>query len=89
MSVSGPIPPMVGCRPRIELLAGLGARQDEFDYLWVDEHQRTSIPDLYAAGDVAHGLNQMSVGAAHAATAATAIHHALPRNYWLATAANP
>jgi thioredoxin reductase (NADPH) len=75
--------PMVGCQPRIDLLDGLGARQDEYKYLWVDEHQCTSIPGIYAAGDVVHALNQMSVGAAHAATAATAIHNALPRNYWV------
>jgi thioredoxin reductase (NADPH) len=74
--------PMVGCDPQIDLVAALGARRDRFDYLWVDEHQATSIPGIYAAGDVVHALNQMSVGAAHAATAATAIHHALPRNYW-------
>ena len=73
--------PMVGCQPRVELLDGLGTRQDEFQQLWVDEHQQTSVAGLYAAGDVVHALNQMSVGAAHAATAATAIHRALPRNY--------
>ena len=70
--------PMVGCEPCVQLLEGLGARQDDFHQLWVDEHQQTSVPGLYAAGDV---LNQMSVGAAHAATAATAIHNTLPRNY--------
>jgi thioredoxin reductase (NADPH) len=74
--------PMLGCDPRVELLGGLEPAKDEFQYLYVDEHQRTSIPGIYAAGDVVHALNQMSVGAAHAATAATAIHHALPRNYW-------
>jgi len=74
--------PMLGCEPRVELLAGLRAAQDEFNYLRTDDHQRTSIAGIYAAGDVAHGLNQMSVGAAQAATAATTIHHALPRNYW-------
>lgn len=74
--------PMVGSQPRIELLDGLGARKDELQQLWVDEHQRTSIPGIYAAGDVVHALNQMAVGAAHAAIAATAIHNALPKNYW-------
>lgn len=74
--------PMIGCEPRVELLRELRPAQDECNYLRVDDHQRTSIPGIYAAGDVVHALNQMSVGAAHAATAATAIHHALPRNYW-------
>lgn len=74
--------PMLGCEPRVELLAEFRPAQDECQYLRCDDHQRTSIPGIYAAGDVVHALNQMSVGAAHAATAATAIHHALPRNYW-------
>ena len=73
--------PMVGCQPRVELLDGLDARQDECQQLWVDQHQQTSIAGIYAAGDVVHALNQMSVGAAHAATAATAIHNSLPRQY--------
>jgi thioredoxin reductase (NADPH) len=74
--------PMIGCEPQLALLDGLDARTDRVGQLWVDEHQCTSIPGLYAAGDVVHALNQMSVGAAHAATAATAIHNALPANYW-------
>ncbi|MDB6084207.1 MAG: hypothetical protein JWN43_2088 [Gammaproteobacteria bacterium] len=73
--------PMNGCEPRVELLQGLNAKTDENGALWVDGHQHTSIPGLYAAGDVVHALNQMSVGAAHAATAATAVHHGLPKNY--------
>ena len=74
--------PMIGCDPQVGLLEGLEARTDQFGALWVDEHQCNSIPGLYAAGDVVHALNQMSVGAAHAATAATAIHNRLPANFW-------
>ena len=73
--------PMVGGAPRIQLLARLDVHTDGSNMLWVDEHQQTSIPGLYAAGDVVHALNQMSVGVAHAATAATVIHNRLPRNY--------
>jgi thioredoxin reductase (NADPH) len=73
--------PMVGCAPRVELLRHFNPRLDKHDLLWVDEHQATSIPGLYAAGDVVHALNQMNVGTAHAATAATAVHHSLPRNF--------
>jgi thioredoxin reductase (NADPH) len=74
--------PMIGCEPRVELLQDLQPRQDSFKQLWVDAHQQTSIPGIYATGDVVHALNQMTVGAAHAATAATAIHNSLPKNYW-------
>jgi thioredoxin reductase (NADPH) len=73
--------PMMGCAPRTQLLAQWNPAKDKNGVLRVDEHQQTSIQQLYAAGDVVHALNQMSVGMAHAATAATAIHHALPRNY--------
>ncbi|MBJ7484929.1 NAD(P)/FAD-dependent oxidoreductase [Brevundimonas sp.] len=45
--------------------------------LLVDDHQMTSIPGFYAAGDVVRGLNQIAVATAEAAIAATAIHNAL------------
>jgi thioredoxin reductase (NADPH) len=73
--------PMLGSKARTELVQGLGVRVDIKGELWVDAHQRTSVPGLYAAGDVVNALNQMSVGTAHAAIAATAIHNALSHNY--------
>ncbi len=42
------------------------------------ERQLTTVPGLYAAGDVVHGLAQISVAMGHAAIAATAIHNGLP-----------
>lgn len=70
----------LGTRVRSELALALGAVQDEAGALVVDEHCRTSIPGLYAAGDVAKALNQIVVGMGQAAIAATAIHNlcALP-----------
>jgi thioredoxin reductase (NADPH) len=44
----------------------------------VDSHQRTAVNGLYAAGDVVRGLSQISVAAAQAAIAATAINASLP-----------
>jgi thioredoxin reductase (NADPH) len=70
--------PMIGCDVRGELAASLGARCEPNGDLDVDAHQQTSIPGLYAAGDMVKALNQMSLGVAHATIAATAIHHALP-----------
>ena len=40
----------IGIVPNIELLAAAGARVD--NGVLVDEHCRTSLPDVYAAGDV-------------------------------------
>jgi thioredoxin reductase (NADPH) len=43
----------------------------------VDAHQRTSLPGIYAAGDVVHELSQIAVAIGHAAIAATDIHNSL------------
>lgn len=72
--------PLVGCAARSHLATGLGARCDEQGELFVDAHQSMSVPGLYAAGDLVKALNQMTVGMAHAAVAATAIHHRLRSN---------
>ncbi len=55
--------------------ATLGARVDEAGALVVDDHCRTSVPGLYAAGDVVSGLDQVVVAMGHAAIAATDIHN--------------
>lgn len=73
--------PMLGCDGRTELVRHLGADHDAEGMLQVDAHQRTSIAGLYAVGDVVNALNQLCLAAAHAATAATAIHNALPHNW--------
>jgi thioredoxin reductase (NADPH) len=72
--------PMLGCKVQAELARQLGAACDESGDLLVDAHQCTSVPGLYAIGDVVSDINQISVGAGHAAIAATAIHNKLPRN---------
>lgn len=71
--------PMLGETARSDLAAGLGAATSDCMELVVDEHQQTSVPDLYAIGDVARGLNQISVAAGQAAVAATRIHNRLPQ----------
>jgi thioredoxin reductase (NADPH) len=69
--------PTLGCRPRSALAANLGATLSESGEIVVDAHQRTSVPGLYAAGDVVDALNQISVGMGQAAIAATDMHNAL------------
>lgn len=68
-----------GTRPRSRLAESLGARLDEDRRLVVGDHQETSVPHLYAVGDVVRGLNQIAVAQGEAAIAATAIHNGLPR----------
>ena len=62
---------------RSDLARGLGAACDDVGQIRVDEQLRTTVPGLYAVGDVANDLNQIVVGAGHAALAATAIHNGL------------
>jgi thioredoxin reductase (NADPH) len=68
----------LGLRARSDLAAALGAEHDADGALIADSHQQTSVPGLYAAGDVVQGLAQISVAMGQAAIAATAIHNTLP-----------
>lgn len=72
--------PAMGSHVRSELAMALGADANDQGCLIVDGHQRTSIPGLYAAGDVTFDLSQISVAAGQAAVAATHIHNSLPAN---------
>jgi len=67
----------LGCHPRAELGAQLGAELDDGGNLVVDAKCRTTVPGLYAAGDVTGGLDQIVVAAGQAAIAATGIHNNL------------
>lgn len=69
--------PALGVSPRTELARAAGALLDKGERLWVNEHMMTSIPGLYAAGDMVRGLNQISIAQAEAAIAATDIHNRL------------
>ncbi len=73
--------PMTGGRPQTALAIGLGARCSRDGRLEVDIRQATSVPGLYAAGDVVASIGQVAVAVAEAAVAATAIHRNLPRNF--------
>ncbi len=68
----------LGMRARSGLARSLGAEHDADGALAVDRHQETTVPGLYAAGDLVQGLAQISVAMGHAAIAATAIHNRLP-----------
>jgi thioredoxin reductase (NADPH) len=64
-------------RARSDLGAALGADRDPEGYLLVDRHQQTSVPGLYAAGDVVQSLSQISVAFGQAAIAASAMNRTL------------
>lgn len=68
----------LGSRVRSDLALKLSAHHDDSQALIVDAHQRTSVPGLYAAGDVVSSLNQISVAMGQAAIAAADIHNRSP-----------
>jgi thioredoxin reductase (NADPH) len=57
----------LGVTPRTGLALAAGARHDDEGRLVVDAHQQTSIPGLYAAGDMVRGLNQITTAQGEAA----------------------
>lgn len=69
--------PALGSHIRSELAVAAGARADSSGCLEVDDHQRTSVPGLFAAGDVARGLDQISHAMGEAGVAATTIRNML------------
>jgi thioredoxin reductase (NADPH) len=70
----------LGMHLRSELAVSAGAEIDDEGAVLTDRHQQTTVPGLYAAGDVdvVHGLSQVSVAAGQAAIASTAINGGLP-----------
>ncbi|HJU19247.1 MAG TPA: NAD(P)/FAD-dependent oxidoreductase [Stellaceae bacterium] len=67
----------LGSDARSDLARQVGAVLDARGCIATDEHQRTSVDALFAAGDVVRSLDQISVAMGEAAIAATAIHNRL------------
>jgi len=69
--------PALGSRIHSDLARGLSARLSEDGCILVDAHQRCDVPGLYAAGDVVHGLDQISHAMGEGGVAATTIRNDL------------
>jgi thioredoxin reductase (NADPH) len=69
--------PALGSRIRSDLAVAAGAAATEDGCLEVDDHQRTSIPGLFAAGDVVKGLDQINNAMGQAGVASTTIRNML------------
>ncbi len=69
----------LGIAPQTAVVAGMGLTLGPDGRIETDAHQQTTVPGLYAAGDVVTGLNQIAVAMAQAEIAATAIHNAARR----------
>lgn len=66
----------VAHEPRVELATSLGCELDDEGYIAVNSKGLTSVPDVYAAGDVTPGLQLVSVAAASGVVAGVACAHA-------------
>ena len=72
--------PALGSDTHTELAAQVGAElSGETGCIVVDSHQRTSVPGLYAAGDVVLGLDQISHAMGEGGVAATTIRNDLAK----------
>jgi thioredoxin reductase (NADPH) len=69
--------PALGSDTHTQLAEMVGANLSEDCCLKVDDHQRTSVPGLYAAGDVVLGLDQISHAMGEGGVAATTIRNDL------------
>ena len=73
--------PALGSRIRSRLAVAAGANATDEGCLEVDDHLRTSVPGLFAAGDVVIGLDQISSAMGQAGIAATTIRNRLAEQH--------
>ncbi len=69
--------PALGTKIRSSLARELGVNMSADGCILVDKQQRSSLPGLYAAGDVVYGLDQICGATGQAAMAATSIRNDL------------
>jgi thioredoxin reductase (NADPH) len=69
--------PALGSDTHTQLGEMAGAKLADDGCFLCDNHQRTSVPGLYAAGDVVHGLDQISHAMGEGGVAATTIRNDL------------
>jgi thioredoxin reductase (NADPH) len=69
--------PALGSDTHTQLAEMVGAKLAADGCILCDSHQRSSVPGLYAAGDVVHGLDQISHAMGEGGVAATTIRNDL------------
>jgi thioredoxin reductase (NADPH) len=79
--------PALGSDTHTQLAEMVGADLSNDACVKVDDHQRTSVPGLYAAGDVVLGLDQISHAMGEGGVAATTIRNDLAKERPLLRAA--
>jgi thioredoxin reductase (NADPH) len=69
----------IGIVPNVEAVSHLGLDLEPGGYIRVDRHGRTSIPRIYAAGDITGGVQQIVTAVSEGASAAMAVFEDLTR----------
>jgi thioredoxin reductase (NADPH) len=72
--------PALGSDTHTQLAEMVGASLTGDACVTVDSHQRTGVPGIYAAGDLVHGLDQISHAMGEGGVAATTIRNDLAKD---------
>ncbi|MHC1711845.1 MAG: FAD-dependent oxidoreductase [Solidesulfovibrio sp.] len=72
----------IGLNPNTEIAEQLGLGLDTHGFITTDQGKRTSIPRIYAAGDVTGGAQQIVNAVGDGATAALSAFEDLAHPYW-------
>ncbi len=75
----------IGYQPEVELARQAGVELTDDGYIKSDRRHRTSVPGIYAAGDVEGQFKQIVTAAAYGSEAAMAIFEDLINPYWTAS----
>jgi thioredoxin reductase (NADPH) len=70
----------IGVRPNTSLVAPLGIKVDDHGYILTDGQGRTSLPRIYAAGDVTGGVQQIVTAVSKGSVAAMSVFEDLGRH---------
>jgi len=72
----------IGYEPNNDIAEGLGLKMDEEGYIKVDDKMRTSMPLVYAAGDITGGVKQIVTAVSQGAVAALTAFEDIANPYW-------
>jgi thioredoxin reductase (NADPH) len=73
----------IGYTPNNDVPKMIGIKLDEYGYVITDEKQRTSLPRIYAAGDIAGGVKQIVVAVSQGSLAAISAFEDITKPYWI------
>ena len=79
----------IGYEPVNAIAGKLGLRLSKEGYVIADDRQRTSMPFVYAAGDVTGGIKQITVAVGQGSVASLSAFEDLSSPYWKKTTTSP